>query len=630
MLDRIVLDKLLECHLEEDIVRLLKDEVFPKSKNSKFTDNVLQFKGNSGEYVNVHLGLDGINNIICRLILLLKLHGHMGIIPKNSGVRAYATAISSIVRKLSSKKSIVDITFNEFIKFVVQREKEVQAKSVKEEIRKIYDWIIIANPLLPHICRLDERLLIGDENIDRINEKASRDHIDYTNGFGGHESKVFPLKDTIIIMKKALNYVDHYADEIILCIPPYLQRKDMINVYQERKYLVTCIKDIKHTFQEPNLKTLQDDSNNFAAHKVSNPAQRVLKSIKLLEAACIFIALSLTGYRANEFLKLQRFPEFRQEEYDYLVRHITKTSFDEGGEEIEMPIPSAAKQAIEILSKLASFQDNMNKGNLLNVSWENLDVDKVTSPSQRLLLSIQYFCKDNNLPSPTPHMTRHTMAFLITYLSEGDSLELARLFLCHKSITMTLRYLGHFNTVYKDAMNDFENNEARHHAKYIADEIRQGHKLYGKSGEKIMKAQFTGKYVEEFADLLETGLIEMVELSQFVILNTPYCYCIHDKSMTNNMPCQRGLDIDNFDTWRGVIPFTGRCKPASCSNAVFTEEDVALMQANQLYNSIPKEFLERVSNNLYFVNNDVLEELDLSMESIVYKYNKDQNEKGEE
>ncbi len=43
------------------------------------------------------------------------------------------------------------------------------------------------------------------------------------------------------------------------------------------------------------------------------------------------------------------------------------------------------------------------------------------------------------------------MAFLIVHINEKDGLDLARMFLGHKSLTMTLQYMGHYNQELNDA-----------------------------------------------------------------------------------------------------------------------------------------------------------------------------------
>ncbi|MCG3714319.1 site-specific integrase [Aliarcobacter butzleri] len=626
MLDIRILDALLECNFEEEIFNLLKDEVFPDSDNSKFSDDILRFKTSTSEYMNLYPRLDGITNLAFKTILLLKLHGHIGVSPKNSGIRAYANTLSQIIRELFTdvKEELNEITPIKFIESLRIVSERIKAKTAQDYIVKINDWITFANPLLPYILRIDERLTNQNDLLIRIKEKAFTEHREYINGVGGIKSKLFPLQDTKNLMKKAIDYIENYSEEILSIVPIFLNRKENYNDYQERKHIVEHFKKVDYIFKEPKLKKFQEDCFNLLSHKVQKPAIKLLSSIRHLEGACIFIALTLTGYRASEFVKIERFPIFKEEEHPFLSRIVTKTSINGKPENIEMPIPSIARKAIEIISKLTALRDGKKKGDLLLNSWENKNVNNVIVASQRLSLAIKFFCKEYNISSPTPHMARHTMAFLIVYFSEGDSLELAKLFLGHKSITMTLRYLGHFNRIYQEAISEFEFDEAKYHAKQIANEIRYGNRTYGKTGERIIQAQFSGIYVEEFADLLETGLIEMVKLSQYVILSTPYCYCIHDKSTTNIMPCQKGINYTTFENPVDFIPLTGRCKPSSCDNALFTEADILRIQSNQLADSIPEEFKKRISKNIYFINDCGLDELDTSFQKIIKQYNQDQ------
>lgn len=626
MLDKKILSSLLNCHSEEQIFDLLKDEEFPDLDGSKFRDDIFRFKTSTFQYMNMTIRNEGVHKLAFKVLLLLKLHGHIGNAPRNSGTRVYASTLSKILRELpqSHEKRLDEITFDRFIEYIKNINNDASPRTAIDYIMIIHDWIAFGNSLLPYILRLDERLARDNNFIFEIEKNASKKYKDYVNGIGGISKKLFPLADTKKIMQKALSYVESYAEEILLIAPILLKRKDVCNDYQERKYLVDYLKEVNHTFEEPELKLLQEDSHNLISHKITKPAIRILGAIRRLEGACIFLALSLTGYRASEFIRLPRFPLFRQEEHIFLSRLVTKTSVNSEGDDIEMPIPIAAKNAIEILSKLTSFLDGKKEGELLMNSWENKIIKNVVSASQRLSLAISYFCNAYNFPILTPHMTRHTMDFIIVYFSEGDSIELARLFLGHKSITMTLRYLGHYNIIYKEAIEEFEQNESQNYAKKIANEVRYGNKLYGKSGQRIINAQFSGIYVDEFADLLEVGLIEMVKVQQYIILNTPFCYCIHDKTTTKNMPCQQGLNLDDFEDSIEIIPLVGRCRPGACDNAVFTEEDISRVQANQLANSMPDEFRKRIMENIYFVKDEDLEELDNPLQKIIKQYNQDQ------
>lgn len=626
MLDKKLLAELLECHSDEEIYNLLKNVEFPESDGSKFSDDVLRFKTSTGEFCNVHTNLEGIKKLVLKILLLFKLHGHMGSIPIKSGIRVYMTVLAKVIRDLfpNNCERLDVVTPNNFEEFQKKRIKEVCPQTIKTDILHIHYWIFYANPLLPHILKIDERLVNNNKTIFDILDNASVKQKDYVNGVGGSSHRIFPLSDTKKIMKSALDYIENFSDEIQIIAKIYIDRKTKINDYQERKFIVDYFKDSIYKFEEPTLRKLQIDSIHNKIMNVRSPAKTILNCIRLLEGACIFVSLSLTGCRASEFVKIKRFPEFRQEEHLYLTRIVTKTSLENEGENIEMPVPLSVKKAIEIISNLTSLLDDGKKsGKLLMNSWENLKICNVITASQRLSLAIKYFCTRNNLPAPTPHMTRHTMAFIIVYFSEGDSIELARLFLGHKSITMTLRYLGHYNEVYKKAINVYEMKDAKYNAKQISNEIRYGNKLYGINGEKIMNAQFTGMYVEEFADLLEVGLIEMTKLSKYIILNTPYCYCIHDKSTTDSMPCQQGINFNEIKKYNEFSPLTGQCKPASCGNAVFTEKDISSLQANQLLVSIPDEFKERISKNIYFINDNSFDELDTPLKKIIEQYNYD-------
>ena len=94
------------------------------------------------------------------------------------------------------------------------------------------------------------------------------------------------------------------------------------------------------------------------------------------------------------------------------------------------------------------------------------------------------------------------------------------------------------------------------------------------------------------------------------------------------MACQRGLNLDNLESSAEFLPLTGRCKPEACSNACFTEEDVQLAQARMIVDSIQEELRERLSKNIYIVNDGGLDEMKTSFQKIIDEYNYDQYNQG--
>lgn len=621
MLKQNILEKLPNCQNETAVIELLKDEIFPGSNNSRFIDSIINLPTTSGEYSGTEVTLSGIPALAYRIVLLLKFHGHINDTPLNSGKMSYARTLLKCLATLSKIPGTImrmDTLNKEHLEiYVKQRDNEVSPMTLTHELYRLGEWIVEANPLLPYFLRLDENILTKTPLIQSIYLKSINQNRSYKNGVGSTR-RLYALDMMKHIVAEAINYIDNYAEEILKIAPLYVESRNMA-IQRARIHIVNSLQAMPPIFKKSDLVDLQKKCKTFSdIPQEKNTIAIVLKNIKELESACILIGLLMTGMRVSEFSTLQRFPKFRHDDHAHITRIITKTALDEEGEEHEMPIPSVAKKAIETLSHLSMINDGKQNGHLVRNAFDR-SIQTLKIPAARVNHSLKYFCNSINVKTaPTPHQLRHTMAFIIAYLSEGSGLELARLFLGHSSIAMTLRYLGQYNHIYREAIKELEAEDAQIFAKILSDEIRKGNKLYGKKGEYItQQGIFMGSYASKFADLLELSLMEMVKQNKIAILQTPICFCIHDLTNPKAMECQKGLQIDDFIAER---PLTGRCQSAECSNACFTEGNIQRIQQEQLIKQFPIHLKERLMQNLYVLNDGGIEEMKNPLERIIASY----------
>jgi len=625
MLNSKIREKLLECNNKQDTYKLLEGVTYPKTNQTSFSGEIIQLPASSG-YNNMNVKTQGLYDLSFRVLLLLKFNGHVGLTPYNMGKSGYAYNLHRLLVRFygitGQIKRMDDINNAHLEEYLSLRSDEVSPTTLSSEIYMLEEWITEANPKLPYFLRLDESLVSNTSLVNTIRENAAILDRQYRSGVGGVEKRLYPLDEMKGIVYEAINLIEEVSEDILTIAPIYIQSLQLTEA-RSRIYIYRSLKSMEAFKSHPQLIELQNECKSTTNSEGISIKEPILQSIKSLEGACVLIGIIMTGMRVSEFTTLPRFPNFRQDEqYHLLTRLITKTAASEDGEELEMPIPKIGKSAIEILSKLVRIIDGQDEGNLIRSSIDTKYVEDVKSASARCIQAIKNFCKYIGIKkNPTPHQLRHTMAFIIVYLSKGSGLELARLFLGHTSITMTLRYLGHYNHLYQTAIKELEEEDAKLLATVISDEIRGGNKLYGKKGEYItQEGIFMGSYAEEFADLLELSIVDLVKQGKIAILQTPVCICIHDLSNPKAMNCQRGFDIADFT---GERPLTARCEPGDCNNAVFTISDIQKLQQDQLVEQIPEEFKARLMRNMYVVNDGGLEEMVTPLEKIIKSYEMD-------
>ena len=316
-----------------------------------------------------------------------------------------------------------------------------------------------------------------------------------------------------------------------------------------------------------------------------------------MEVSCIAVALMLMGMRVGELFALERKLILSEDEHFNLTRIVYKTAATEDGETLTMPIPGIGVKALKFLSKLATIKDGKNTGPLVLIPIETRR--PTPSRTNRANTLINRYCDRLGISTPpTPHQFRHAMAFLIVHINEKDGLELARMFLGHTSINMTLQYMGHYNNELKEAIKELTKDESELMVNVITNEIRNNKKMFGKNGERLSpKHKFTGIQADEFIKLLRKGLLKLIEEQKLAIIQTPVCLCMHDLSEPETMACQIGFNINEIAA-NGPAP--SNCKGANCASAIFFEEHVEKLK-KEVYEDIEPKLRARLEENTYFM-----------------------------
>lgn len=602
------LDGLKDCVTTIEIENYFRNKKYANLGASKVLDNVIIVENSTKKAVNVNVDLTGTIGLSFRALVYLKFAGEVGVLPINSGEKIYCTKLHSLLKDLLFKKNDIltmrDITSTHLDNFI---EKDLlkgnRYTTVYEKIYLLQEWILYANKKLPYILQIDDDLVNNSKKIANLKVISRNEKIE--SSLITNLKKPYSLKKIKTILSNAIQNIESYGNEIFEPAKYYMKSK---RYYASKKYSTgfDFFKEINYKFKEPNLKEIQEEILNQEykilkggkATVIGGIRTKILNAINKIEASCIIVSLMLTGMRGSELVTLHRHPKFEKDEYINLKRIIYKTASTRDGEFIELPVPEIVEKAINILSELADLKDDKTNKHLIlsSIDTEFIEI----AGNSKLEYIIKIFCKNINIINPPkPHDFRHAMAFLTVHINEKNGLELARLLLGHKSVTMTLQYMAHFNNELKEAINELNHEESTYLVNSIEKQIRDNKFLFGENGKRLMpNHKFMGKQADEFIKFMRKGLIKLIEDNKLAIIQTPICLCLHDLSKPEQLACQQGLVISDLINNR---PIPSKCKGANCSNSIFFEEHIEKLKKN-MYENIDPELKARLEKNTYFLN----------------------------
>lgn len=560
----------------EDICKIFQNKKFPNNNGSEFfSDKIFGHEGSDGKNF-VHVKLNGNFEIAFKIIVYLKLSGLIGTKPFNSGVTHWISAFQSLLfdvqKSDSCLNSVKDISSKHIDHYIKTTMGTILDYTLKKKISYLRDWIVFANHYLPYFLQLEEDLLINSKYYVDLVAKANSER--RKSNLIENSRISYPLDLLKTMVSNAIIYIDNYASETIEMIKHFVSTHKLSTL---KKFSLSHDFIVSRSFLNPKMNDLKLGLNNASNKEnlIKNIRNILREEIEAFEASCILIILFLTGMRIGEFVALKRFPEITEGEHFNLKRLVYKTAPNEDGVELEMPIPEIAKQAIEALSIISDIKDNGANKEIATTTIRYVKVSNAKSGRIRDL--IRWYAKKLNIK---------------------EGLELARMFLGHTSITMTLQYMGHYNKELNEAIQELTKEESEIFVKKIANEIKENKRIFGKNGARLMpNHKFVGQQAEDFVVLMKKGLLKLIEDQKLAIIQTPVSICMHDLSKPEDLMCQRGLDIEKI-ALNG--PITSRCKGANCSNALFFEEHVEKLKS-QMYGNIDPKLKARLLANTFFV-----------------------------
>ena len=613
------ISEIKECKDLQQLELLMSKLNYDCFGNEALSSNTITFEDSSKKSTCYKVNINGELGLILRFLTYLKFEGLIDQKPINSGKLTYFVELRLVLNDLKTIgiNYVADIDSRVLDKLIVSLEKKNKAITAAAKIRKIKEWLLYANKHLPAFLNIEKHVFANSKEIKRfdlIYKKEASEQI------VGSNKELYPLELFKKIMQQSFKDIKEYEEETLSVIDFWSTIKNEER-HKRNAILFDYFRDSEKTFQIESFLNQQEkclaSKTKYTTSKkllIGDSYTVVLNEIDRLETACINIILFFTGMRVSELILLQRFPTIENDEHLNLKRFVYKTASTEKGEPLLIPIPKIVETSLHILSKISSAKDDAREGDIV-VGSARASSGKTNGNRVQQLIS--KYCKAHNInSSPSPHQFRHAMAFFISYGNSKDGVELAREFLGHSSYRMTLQYLGHYNPFFREAISEMQQEQSKEMVKLLVDDIKDGKKLYGAQGERIMQnVTFKGSYADTAADLLDKSLNGLIAKGKVVIIQSSVCMCIHDLTKEEEMACQRGLNIKTFI---GEGPQPSRCEGGNCPNAVFREDNINALQRED----IDPELYGRLMQNTIFADAGGFD--NLPNRRIIKQYQKDQ------
>lgn len=632
------------CAHPDEVFILMEGRIFPNSNQSLFDDKLLMIRKNAVKFRAI-TPPSGMIGLAYRTVLYLILDGEMGDAPINGGNFQKADYLERVLRELQlhggfyEPSSVNSKILDDYIS--VQREIGNSELSIYQKLFTLELWVK-HNYLLPFFLQLPHDLFASSEQWKSLLIGKQKENIDYLNGVGSSKTP-YPLDQLSIVITEALDYIDTYSEDCIWAAQFYKDAKAECLLGNDiQNNLTKIFRKTGYCFTEPLLAVTQQHTRSLRNNtwlqnsntKGKTAVTACLDAVNKLQAACVIVVLMLTAMRKGELEVMIRYPKAKKTRHYELdgsfeiEKLIYKTAETDKGEVHPIAVPSIVTKALFLLSRISEIGDGKQVGPI-NLMSLNRGVEE--NDHARINKLVNAFCENLSIIPPTPHQLRHAMAFLVAYLNDDIGIELAMTLLGHKSISMTRVYMGHYKQVIlkalgvmfnenlqmKKAVAEFQAEQSSQALEKIIRVIEEDEPLAGPIVKRLLQGvEFTGSITNEGKVFFAKSQRLLLERGMLAIVEHPTHFCVRDLTDSAQMPCQIGLDIDDFTN---VPVISAQCQN-NCGCRLYTEPQVEEMKrlSLEMEEHYPEDLIELIKGNRFYIANsfeqtfsNVIEELEL-------------------
>lgn len=617
------------CVHPDEVWALMQGRIYANSDGSMFEDEYLMIRKNAVKFRTI-LPPSGMLGLAYRTVLYLMLDGEIGDAPINGGNHHKATKLERVLRELQAHGNFDEpsqITGCMIDKVInTQREISNTELTILSKLRMIEMWAA-HNHLLPFFLQLSHDLFSSSKQWNSLIAGAKKENDNYINGIGGSKEP-YQLDQLSIIVTEALDYIDTYAEDCLLAAQFYKDAQAR-SLYSNsiQSNITMLLRATGHCFTEPLLAMTQRHAlslknNTWVKNqktKGKGPPRILSETVQKLQASCVIVVLLLTAMRKGELEVMIRYPKTKKTAHHELdgsiklERLIYKTAETNKGELHPIAVPNIVIKALYLLSRISEINDGERNGpiNLMTLQYGVKD-NQLT----RISYLIDGFCNSLDVLSPSPHQLRHAMAFLVAFLNDDIGIELAMTLLGHKSTVMTRKYMGHYKQVIlktfgvmfdendqmQEAVSEFQAEQSSIALKKIIRAVETDEPLAGPIVKRLLQGiEFAGSVTNEGKVFFAKSQRLLLERGMLAIVEHPTHFCVRDLTNSTQMPCQIGLDIDDFTN---VPVISAQCQ-TSCGCRLYTEPKVEEMKrlSKEMEEHYPDDLIELIKGNRFYIAN---------------------------
>jgi len=622
-------DQLKKCAHEGEVWALMQGKIFPNSNNSVFGDEILYIRKNALQFDPVS-SPSGSIRLTFHTLLYLRLDGEMGATPINGGNYGIASGLKRTIIELQAHGNFhtpSQITSEMLDTYIATlRKRGNSERTIRLKLMHLEKWNAYKH-LLPYFLQLPHDLIASSKEWLSVSEGSSKEQNDYKYGLGGSKEP-YPLDQWATIITEAIDYIETYAEDCLVAAQFYKDaRAQKSNDYASINYATKSFRTTMHRFTEPNLAMVQRHTltlpNNrwepMPKNKQMGPVKASYLATHKLQASCVIIVLILTAMRKGELDVMMRYPKIKKTaHYELdgsvkLERLIYKTAETNHGELHPIAVPTIVTHAFHLLSRISEISDGKREG---PINLMALPFSKEINGHGRISLLIQGFCENLDIIPPAPHQFRHALAFLIAFLNDDIGIELAMTLLGHKSTEMTKKYMGHYKQVIlktfgvmfdwneqiKEAVAELQLEQSSQSIEKIIAAIENDEPLAGPVTKRLLQGvEFAGSVTNEGKVFFAKSQRLLLERGMLAIVEHPTHFCVRDLTDSAQMPCQIGLDIDDFTN---IAVISAQCQ-TSCGCRLYTEPKVNEMRrlSQEMEEHYPDDLIELIKGNRFYIAN---------------------------
>ena len=206
-----------DCKSIEQLESLMTKLTYDCLGKNCLISNTILFEDSAKKSTRYNVDINGELGLVLRLLTYLKLEGHLGQKPINSGKLTYFVELRLVLKELEDIGiiKVSDINSNILDKLIFALEKKNKAVTTAAKIRKVKEWLLYGNKYLPTFLNIEKHVFSNSKEIKRFDLIYRKEASEY---IVGSNKELYPLELFKKIMQESFKDIKEYSKEILSVI----------------------------------------------------------------------------------------------------------------------------------------------------------------------------------------------------------------------------------------------------------------------------------------------------------------------------------------------------------------------------------------------------------------------------